>query len=449
VELAGKKVVVMGLARTGEAVARFCLERQASVTVTDSKPESALGRLPGILKALGARMVLGGHDEQALLGADLVVLSPGVPHTLPVLEKARANGVPVLGEVELAGRFIREPLCCITGTNGKSTVTTLVGEMLAQAGKKVFVGGNLGNPLINYVNDAQKAAVVVVEISSFQADTLELFAPSVAVLLNITPDHLDRYPDMEAYAQSKARLFANQSVKEWAVLNGADKWVRRLAGAMPAKKLFFTGAREDEPGARFADRAILCRLPGGETFAVSLERTSLVGAHNFENIAASALAAYCCGASPEAIQRAVDSFTGLAHRLETVDEINSVRFVNDSKATNVDAALRALESFSSPVIIIMGGRDKKGDFGALADTLARRAKLLITTGEAAPIIRKALSNVVETLDAADMAQALKLAALRARPGDVVLLAPGCASFDAYSSYKERGNDFIKLVKGLK
>ncbi|MDI6795953.1 MAG: UDP-N-acetylmuramoyl-L-alanine--D-glutamate ligase, partial [Desulfatibacillaceae bacterium] len=316
-ELAQKKVVVMGLARTGEAVARFCLERQAFVTVVDTKPESALGRLPEILKAAGARMVLGGHDEQAILGADLVVLSPGVPHTLPVLEKARAAGIPVLGEVELAGRFIREPLCCITGTNGKSTVTTLIGQMLAQEGKTVFVGGNLGNPLINYVNDAQKADTVVVEISSFQADTLELFAPGVAVLANITPDHLDRYPDMEAYAKSKARLFANQSVKEWAILNGDDKWVRRLCVSMPAKKLFFTGAREDEPGARLAGKTIICRLPGNETFAVSLERTSLMGAHNIENIAASALAAHCCGASPAAIQRAVDSFKGLAHRLET------------------------------------------------------------------------------------------------------------------------------------
>ncbi|MEW5735502.1 MAG: UDP-N-acetylmuramoyl-L-alanine--D-glutamate ligase [Thermodesulfobacteriota bacterium] len=445
-ELSGKKVLLVGLARSGEALAVFCKARGADVTVTDIASEEALGDRVRRMRELSVTLTLGPHREEVFTSADLIVVSPGVPHTLAVLDAARKKGIPVIGEVELASRFITAPLVAVSGTNGKSTVVTLLGVIFQNAGLRVFTGGNLGNPLINAAAEDGSYDVVVAEISSFQLDTIEAFRPKVAVLLNVTEDHLDRYPDMDAYAESKARLFENQEASDFAVLNGNDSYCRGMRGGIAAKKLYFTG-RQGLPGADIMPGEINVDL-GSEKFSLSLEKMKLVGTHNMENVAASAIAARLAGAPVAAIQKSVDEFAGLSHRIEFVRERNGVSYYDDSKATNVDAVVRALEGFPRPVIVIMGGRDKESDFGILVPMVRKHAALVVVTGEAAEKIAGSLSDHVEIERAKTMKDAVVLAASRALPGWSVLLSPGCASFDAYRNYAERGDDFKNAVMAL-
>lgn len=448
--LKDKHILIMGLGRSGLAAARFAAGRGARVTVTDTARRPVAGPTMDELRARGVELVLGGHPASIFAQADLIVLSPGVPHTLAPLEQARRRGVAVVGEMELAARFIHGPMVAVTGTNGKTTATELVGHMLMASGQRVFVGGNIGAPLIGFADRPEPVDTVVVEVSSFQLDTMERFKPSVAVLLNITEDHLDRYADFQAYATSKGRIFMNQTAGDTAVFNGGDPRIQALVQDLPAIAMpFFHGGgptpATGHPGARIQPDRIHIVNAAGQAEEISLVRSTLLGAHNRENIAAAALAARAAGATRTGIQTAVDRFTGLSHRLETVATIDGVTYVDDSKATNVDAVVRAIDAFEAPVVLILGGRDKGGDYGVLTDRISSRVRHLILMGEAADRIDRSLGSLVPTHRVADMAQAVARAKASAAVGDVVLLSPACSSFDMYDSYAQRGEDFRRRV----
>jgi len=456
-----KNIVIVGLGRTGLAAARFLHHRGARVLVTDKAGEKELGDAVGALRQLGVRVETGSHRAASFQNADLILVSPGVAHTIKPITRANARGVPVIGEVELASAFIKEPIIAVTGTNGKTTTTAILGQMLKDSGIKAFVGGNIGNPLIEYVSNEQKAQIVVAEISSFQLDTIATFRPKVSVLLNITADHLDRYPDFEAYIDSKMRIFKNQQADDLAILNGLDRLIRTKTQNIKCCRLFFPSLEANEKGAILNGKRIIVKLNNAlaefrnpqsairnQEF-LDISKMHLLGRHNFENACAASLAALAAGATLDGIQKTLDHFKGLAHRLEHVATINRVQYYNDSKATNVDGVHRALECFSKPVLLLMGGRDKGGNFKVLQDSIRRHAKELIVMGEAAESIRSALGQQTLTKAAASMQEAVTTAFQDAAPQDVVLLSPGCASFDWYSNYAERGDDFRRAVEKLK
>jgi UDP-N-acetylmuramoylalanine--D-glutamate ligase len=436
----------------------------ARVLVTDTAGEKELGDAVDIVREMGVRMELGPHRAASFQNADLIVVSPGVSHTIEPIMQARDRGIPVVGEVELASRFIKEPIIAVTGTNGKTTTTKLLGRMLKNSGLKVFVGGNIGNPLIKYVTKGQPAQIVVAEISSFQLDTIAAFRPRVCVLLNITADHLDRYPNFEAYADSKTRIFKNQRAEDVAVLNGADALIRAKTKQVKSQRLFFPTLKANEQGAILNGKRIILNLDKLKRIESKIRRPhfafrnqkyldiskiNLQGRHNFENAAAASLAALAAGAKLEGIQKSLDQFKGLAHRLEHVATIKAVQYFNDSKATNIDGVAKALACFSKPILLIMGGRDKGSDFKALEELVRKHVKGLIVMGEAAEPIRSALGQLKPTNVATSMEDAVSRAYQNAEPEDVVLLSPGCSSFDWYSNYAERGDDFRAAVKKLK
>ena len=449
-DVTDKNVLVAGLGKSGAAAAAFLRSRGAAVTVTDAAAESSLGAVAAEMRAMGVSLELGGHNPASFESADLIVISPGVPHTIAPVQRAAARGVPVIGEIELAWRFVREPIVAVTGTNGKTTVTLMVGEMLRHSGRRPFVGGNIGTPLIDYVRSGQTADTVVVEISSFQLDTIRTFRPGVGVLLNITEDHMDRYPDFAAYARSKARIFENQTSGDIAVLNGSDPIVRSACRGISGRRHVYgidpMDRQPPEDGAHISGGAIRCRVAARSEAVFDLSRVKFTGRHNLENACAACLAALTAGGSATGIQAALNRFRTPAHRLELVATVRGVRYVNDSKATNVNAVSRALESFDSPVVLIMGGRDKGSRFNGLRDPLRRRVRKLILMGEAAPALAAALDGAAPMEIVADMDEAVMAAAGYARPGEVVLLSPGCSSFDRYDSYAERGHIFATAVK---
>jgi UDP-N-acetylmuramoylalanine--D-glutamate ligase len=463
-QLKNKKIVVAGLGRTGLATARFLHQKGARVLVADTADETQLGDPVRVLREMGVALELGPHRMASFQDADLIVVSPGVSHTIEPIEKARSLGIPLMGEVELAARFIEEPIVAVTGTNGKTTTTELLGQMLKNSGISVFVGGNIGNPLIEYAGSGPKKQVVVAEISSFQLDTIERFRAQVSVLLNISTDHLDRYPDFEAYADSKMRVFSNQQADDVAVLNGSDPLIRTKTKAIKSQRLFFPAIENDEQGAVLNGKRIILNLTRLKRIQstiriphsafriqeyLDIAKIRLLGRHNFENACAASLAALASGATLEGIQKTLDHFKGLAHRLELIATVNGVEYYNDSKATNVDGVIRALDSFSKPVVLLMGGRDKGSDFSVLRDHIRAHAKELIVMGEAAEAIRAALGQLLPTKDAASMQAAVTTAFEDAAPEDVVLFSPGCASFDWYSNYAERGDDFRRAVEEIK
>jgi UDP-N-acetylmuramoylalanine--D-glutamate ligase len=463
-DLANKKIVVVGLGRTGLATAGFLHQHGARVLVTDTAGEKELGDAVDIVRELGVAIELGPHRAASFQNADLIVISPGVSHTIAPIMQARDRGIPVIGEVELASRFIKEPIIAVTGTNGKTTTTELLGRMLKNSGLKVFVGGNIGNPLIEYVAKGEPAQIVVAEISSFQLDTTAAFRPRLCVLLNITADHLDRYPNFEAYADSKIRIFKNQRAEDVAVLNGADPLVRAKTKQIKSQRLFFPALEANEQGAILNGKKIILNLKKLKGIQpkiqipkskiqnqvnLDISKIRLPGRHNLENAAAASLAAMAAGAKLESIQNTLDQFEGLAHRLEHVAPIKAVDYFNDSKATNVANVASALACFSKPVLLIMGGRDKGGDFKVLEELIRQHVKELIVMGEAAEPIRSALGQLKPTKVAASMEDAVATAYQNAAPEDVVLLSPGCASFDWYSNYAERGDDFRRVVEAIK
>ncbi len=436
-EIADKNIVVVGLGMSGFAVARFLKKRGASVIVTDKAEKDKLKAYVPVLREMGVKMELGQHRIDTFEKSDLIIVSPGVPHDILPIKRAALKGIPILGEIELACRFILEPVVAVTGTNGKTTTTTLLGDMLKNSGKKVFVGGNIGNPLIDYVDKGEKAEIIVVEVSSFQLDTIDTFRPKVAVVLNITEDHLDRYPDFAAYARAKARIFENQKESDIAIFNGLDPFMGSICKDIKSKKLPFYNQMTDD-----AEINTIFKL-------LDFSSINLLGKHNLENAYAASLAALAIGGSLEGIQSALSNFKGLLHRLEHVASINGIDFFDDSKATNVDAVAKALETFSRPIILIMGGRDKGGNFQTLRDLVCQRVKKLVVLGEAKEDILFALGDITPTKRASSMEDAVLSAYHAASPGDVVLLSPACASFDMYDSYARRGEDFFRVVDKLK
>ena len=386
-----------------------------------------------------------------------------MPHTHDFLIDAGRKGTPVIGEIELASRFVRDPIIAITGTNGKTTTTSLLGNMLAECGMRVFVGGNIGNPLIGYVDREEKADWVVLEISSFQLDTIDTFRPDIGILLNITADHLDRYPDMAGYAASKGRIFQNQTLKDIAIFNGADPWVLSETSRIRSRKWMFNGSSTLEEGARIGGNDLTfvftscpfrkahssCAPPTLRSVRLDLGESRLYGKHNQENICAAVMAAIAAGGDIQKIQSALNQFRGLSHRIEFVQTVNGVTYVDDSKATNVDAVYRALESFQEPVILIMGGRDKGGDYRILEKVMQNHVKHLILLGEASELIAAALGNLVPTVRVSSMQEAVTNAHQAAASGDVVLLSPACSSFDLFRSYAHRGDVFQCEVNKLR
>ena len=459
--LENKKIVVVGFKRTGAAVARFLARQNAKVTVTDMADEKALAPSIEMVKEWIANgticLELGAHKKKTFENADLIVVSPGVPHTILPLKQAATKNVPIMGEIELAGRFIKEPIVAISGTNGKTTTTELLGHMLTCSEIKNFVGGNIGNPLIEYADSETNVDVVVAEISSFQLDTTHTFKPTVGILLNITDDHLDRYDGMAAYAVSKSRLFKSQTADDIAILNQKDLVSYPFLGDIKSRKYIFNLNKGEQAETVCSDAragAVIDRHHVTVKFAdtnhtFSLKGIHLVGVHNAENIAAASLGALAVGASVKGIETALETFKGLPHRLAYVETLKGIAFYNDSKATNVDAVKRAIETFSTPVILIMGGRDKGGQFYLLKQVMAEHVKALVVMGEAADIIGDHFKKDVAVIKATDMTNAVKTAVEQAVSGDTVLLSPGCASFDMFDNYAQRGRVFEEVVMQLK
>ena len=451
-DLRGQSVLVVGLARSGTAAARLCASRGARVKATDRRAATELGPLSA-LESAGVELALGGHDVADFTGADLVVVSPGVPLSLPEIAEARRQGVPVLGEVELGWRLLRRPVPAVgvTGTNGKSTTTALAG-VLFQQDRRAFAGGNLGTPLCELLLQGRDVDVLVLELSSFQIEGLELFRPAVAACLNLTPDHLDRYRDLGDYAAAKARLFMNQQAGDFAVANARDP--RSLAMASTSRGQLFTfGFGDPEPrSARdpSGQGEVLLRLPAGEE-RYALRNRALRGRHNRENAMAAVLCARLLGVPGSRVQAGLDEFRGLPHRLEVGREHGGVEWVNDSKATNVDSTQVGLAAFpaSGPrVILVMGGRGKGAPYTGLRPLFPDRVKALFTIGEDAPAVERDLGDLVPTERAGTLSAAVARAAAAASPGDAVLLSPACASYDQFRNYEERGETFRQLVMEL-
>jgi UDP-N-acetylmuramoylalanine--D-glutamate ligase len=440
----GQRVLVVGAARSGVAVAELLARRGARVTVTDVKP--GIEAAPS-LAAQGIALALGGHDEAGFAGADLIVASPGVKLDQPAFAAARAAGVPVIGELELASRWLRGRVIAITGTKGKSTTTTLTGQMLAASGIPVLVGGNIGVPLSSQVEASTPETVHVVEASSFQLETATTFHPWIAALLNFSPDHLDQHPTVEAYAAAKQRIFARQTAQDIAVVNAEDLPARALARATAARRVPY-GLALDGDGFTVEGSAIVERHGGRSTPIAPVSAVKVPGRHILSDVVAAAAIARSAGARIDAVAEAVTAFRGLPHAMELVATLDGVRFVNDSKATNVEAARRSIESVERGLVVVMGGRFKGGDFRDLIAPLAARQAVVVAIGEAADRIAGALAGAVRVERAGSMADAVATAYALAPPDGTVVLAPACSSFDMFRDYAERGEVFTAEVRRL-
>ena len=447
IDLAGKKVLVVGLARTGIATALFCAEHGARVTATEARPEVEIAETAAKLRAAGVTLELGGHRPETFVQPDLIVPSPGVPPTMPPLAAARAIGVPVWSEIELAWRFLRGRLICITGSNGKTTTTSLIGHILVTAGLPVQVAGNIGTPLISRVGISSDASFTVVEASSFQLESISAFRPDIAVLLNITPDHLDRHGSIEAYGAAKARMFENQTAEDAAVINADDAMAPQYSPAGP-RAFWFSRLKRVASGCYLRGDETVFRCDGAETVLLDRKMIGLRGSHNIENVLAAATAARLAGAEPAAIAEGVRTFAGVEHRIEYVATVSGVEYFNDSKATNVDATLKALDAFAGNVLVILGGKDKGSDYRILRPALRSHARMALLIGSAAEKIEAELAGAIPVERAETLARAVEIASRHAQPGDIVLLAPACASFDQFDNYEHRGRVFKQLVREL-
>jgi UDP-N-acetylmuramoylalanine--D-glutamate ligase len=447
IDLGGKKVLVVGLARTGIATALFCAERGARVTATEARPEAEIVETAAKLRAVGVTLELGGHRAETFVEQDLIVPSPGVSPLLPTLAAARAIGVPVWSEIELAWRFLRGRLICITGSNGKTTTTSLIGHILETARLPVQIAGNIGTPLISRVDVSSDSSFTVMEASSFQLESISAFRPDVAVLLNVTPDHLDRHGSVEAYGRAKARMFENQTEEDAAVINADDAMAPQYAPAGP-RVLWFSRQKRVASGCYLRGEEIVFRSDGAECVLLERKIIGLRGSHNIENVLAAAAAARLAGVEPSAIAEGVRTFAGVEHRIEYVATISGVEYFNDSKATNVDATLKALDAFPGNVLVILGGKDKGSDYRILRPVLRSHARMVLLIGSAADKIEADLAGVIPVERAGTMARAVEVASRRAQPGDTVLLAPACASFDQFDNYEHRGRVFKQLVREL-
>ena len=442
----GLRVTVVGAARSGIAAALLLADRGARVTVSESRAEVAESES---LETRGIALELGGHRTGTFAGADLVVLSPGVPPELPPIAVARNRGVPVIGEVELASRWLKGRMIAITGTKGKSTTTVLTGRMLERAGFHVTVGGNIGAPLCGQVAASTAESLHVVEASSFQLEQIDTFRPWIAVMLNFSPDHLDRHPSVATYGAAKARIFENQDERDWAVINADDPAVLDLAKSARARRRVFGRCAPVLDGTALEAGWIVDRRDEGTERLLPLSAIHLLGPHLVDDVMAAATVGAIVGVAPEVMTGAVEGFEGLEHAMELVAEIDGVRFVNDSKATNVESAKRSIESFDTQVVPIVGGRFKGGDLGLLREPLRQRARALVAMGESRGLMRDAFGDVLPTVEAGSLEEAVRRAFELAKPGGVVLLAPACASFDMFRDYAERGQRFKEAVRRLK
>ena len=447
-DLAGKRVLVVGLGRSGIAVARLCANQGARVTANDAKdtPEirAELALLPTTI-----RQELGGHPAELFAAQDMIVLSPGVP-PMSQVDSARAKGVFVTGELEVASWFVESTMVAITGTNGKSTTTTLCGAMLGAKGRPTFVGGNLGTPLSEAVgtHPARTGGTCVVEVSSFQLETVRTFRPQVAVLLNISPDHLDRYPDFAGYIAAKRRIFAAQTASDFAVINIDDPNVETAARSIQSRCILISTHRALGVGGWIEGDSLCVRLPGGPIEYYPAQLPGLVGRHNQENALAALVASRLLGTLPAEARLALVSFRSLPHRMELVGDFNDVEFYDDSKGTNVGAVVAALDGFPRKVVLIAGGKDKGGSYAPLAEVMKKHGRAAVLIGEAAPLIRAVLAPVVPVEMAEDMDEAVELAAGLAERGDAVVLSPACSSFDMFRDYQHRAEVYRTAVQVL-
>lgn len=451
-ELNGKRVLVVGLGKSGVASALFLKKHGAKVSVSDTKSGDELRNEIPILLDNGIAVETGGHGERTFRGQDLIVVSPGVPVDAPLLQQARAMGEAVIGEIELAAQFLPGPIIGITGSNGKTTTTTLAGEIMTAGGFTTLVGGNIGTPAIALTERANPETVIVLEVSSFQLETIQTFRPKIAVVLNVTPDHLDRHHTFEIYVNAKARLFENQQPEDFAVLNADDKTCVAMSSRTRAQVFWFSRQKEVTQGAWVHEGKILFRDASGQREILQVSDIPLKGAHNLENVLAAVCSGVLMGCAPEKIRDAVKRFKAVEHRLEFVATIRGVGYYNDSKATNVDATIKAIESFPGNIHLILGGKDKGSDYTPLNHLLRERVKRVYTIGAAAGKIE---SQIVSTKDggpevihAETLESALRKASAAAQSGDVVLLAPACASFDQFRSYEHRGKVFKEVVQSL-
>lgn len=444
-DVKGKRVLVVGLGKSGVSSALFLKDLGARVTVSDTKTEEQLKQeIPALLDK-GITVEAGHHGERTFRGQDIIVVSPGVPFNEPHIAQAREQGTLVIGEIELASRFLKGNIVAITGSNGKTTSTALTGEVIAAGGYEALVGGNIGTPAITLVPQSSDKSYTVLEVSSFQLETVLTFRPHIAVVINVTPDHLDRHGSFDAYAAAKGRIFENQAEEDYAVLNADDATCVNYASHIRSQVRWFSTKEEVGIGAFIRDGKIIYRDDEGEREILPISEIQLKGTHNQENV----LAAVCCGmiagVSPANIRKAVAAFKAVEHRLEYVATINGVQYFNDSKATNVDATIKALESFPANIHIILGGKDKGSDYTVLKPLLKERAKRVYTIGAAAEKIENHLGSVVDIVRAGTLENAVRQASQAAKAGDVVLLAPACASFDQFQSYEHRGKVFKDLV----
>jgi len=464
-KVAGRKVLVIGAARSGIASARFLTKRGAIVALNDRKPLADWADAALTLKTEGVACVAGEPPSWLLDQIDLVVISPGVPKNVVPIRYADRRGAEVIGEIELASRFLRGRMVAVTGTNGKTTTTTLIGEMLKEAGINVQVGGNIGTPLISMIESSSDDGWTVVELSSFQLETIVDFHPTVAAVLNVTPNHMDRYESLTHYAAAKHNIFRNQTAGDVAILNADDEIVSSWANGLRAQVVLFSVTRALEEGLflkgrdliwRTRGRALFLTAPppirGAELVLATRDEMQLRGLHNVENVLSAMGAALACGAPPESLRETVRRFRPVEHRLEEVAEIEGVRFFNDSKATSVDATMKALEAFAEDagkIVLILGGRGKQAPYTPLAPLIREGVRKMILIGEDANTIEEELEDAAPFEHAANLHQAVEQAFAAAKPGDVVLLAPACASFDMFESFEHRGRVFKEEVQSLK
>ena len=442
-ELGGRKIVVVGLGKTGIETVRFLLKKGAEIRANDINPLEKLSEDVKAFTEYGVRIESGGHREETFLWADTIVLSPGVPFNIPPVKKALAKGIEVISELELASRFIKKPIVGITGSNGKTTTSTLVARILGASGKRVFLGGNIGTPLIQIAGEDEGFDLLVLELSSFQLQGVSTFRPHIGILLNISPNHLDHHESFEEYVNSKLMLFSNQSPDDWAIYNLDDPVVGACSlHKLNSRKIPF--AKTPAEGGVFFDGN--CVRFMGETY--DIKGMKLPGIHNIENAMAAIASTRVLGCKPGLIEREILGFAPLPHRIEFVREIKEARFYNDSKSTSPGATLKALESFSYPVILIAGGKDKGVSYGILRDEIKRKVKLLILFGQSRSRMERELGRGVNTVLASSLDEAVELAVKNMGKGDTVLFSPGCSSFDMFSSYEERGGRFKQIVQDI-
>ena len=451
-EVTGRKVLVVGAARSGIAAAKFLIDRGAVVALYDQKPIENWSKDGLALKESGVGLVPGDIPTWLLDQLDLVIVSPGVPASIIPIRYAERAGAEVIGEVELASRFLKGRIVAITGSNGKTTTTSLIGELLRNGGLEVQVGGNIGRPLISMVEQSTDDGWTVVELSSFQLETIKSFHPSIAVVLNVTPNHMDRYETFNDYAGAKHRIFMNQTANETAILNADDPTVSSWRSGLNARVLSFSVKSELSDGVFLRGNTLVLRTGNSEQSLVDVREMKLRGAHNAENVAAALAAGIACGVDVSSMRKTVSAFDPVEHRLEFVDEIQKIRFYNDSKATSVDATLKALEAFAldpGKVVLILGGRGKKAPYAPLAELVRSKVRSLILIGEDAETIADELGALAPIERATDMKDAVNRSFTAAEPGDTVLLAPACASFDMFDSFEHRGKVFKSEVSELK